>query len=133
LDEELLNGGVMLSEWSTFLIRDADTAYCAGANLAAILVAQAAIECHLRFEYASFLNKKRMGFFNLIEECPIPEDLKADLHTIRKYRNQWIHVNDPQKDEDLLEKPRYFEEELEKLARFSIRNMRKVIYLEQSV
>ncbi len=38
LDDKLLVGGVMLSEWSTFLIKDADTAFCSGANLAAILI-----------------------------------------------------------------------------------------------
>jgi hypothetical protein len=131
LDEELLQGGVILSEWSAFLIRDADTAYCAGANLAAILAAQAAIESHLRYEYAE--NTKKRGFFQLIEASPISEDLKADLHLIRKYRNQWVHVNEPHQDDDLLKQPNYVEKELEEMAKFSIRVMRKAVYLEQFV
>lgn len=131
LEEELLQGGTILSEWSAFLIRDADTAYCAGANLAAILAAQAAMESHLRYEYGE--NDKRIGFFDLIEISPIHEDLKADLHLVRKYRNQWVHVNDPHQDENLLTYPQYIEEELEKMAKLSIRSMRKVIYFEQFV
>ena len=51
LEDELLVGDAMLSEWSTFLARDADTAFQSGADLATILISQAAIECHLRYEY----------------------------------------------------------------------------------
>lgn len=36
LDEELLLGGVMLSEWTTFLAKDAETAFCSGAGAAPI-------------------------------------------------------------------------------------------------
>jgi uncharacterized protein (DUF952 family) len=50
-DEELLLGGVILSERSTFLVQDADRAFCAGADLAALFAAQAAMESHLRYEY----------------------------------------------------------------------------------
>lgn len=51
IEEELLMGGVILSEWSVFLAKDTEIAYCAGANIAAILAAQATIESHLRYEY----------------------------------------------------------------------------------
>jgi len=50
LDEELLKGGIILSEWTTFLAKDAEGALCLGAYLASILTAAAAIESHLRFE-----------------------------------------------------------------------------------
>ncbi len=131
LDEELLVGGVILSEWSTFLIKDADIAFCSGANLAAILVSQAAIESHLRFEYSDVHNVRRRNFYDLIEESPLSEELNSDLHKLRKYRNKWVHVNDPREDENLLEKPEYYESELEEMAKFSIRVLREVIYLEQ--
>ena len=49
LDDELFIGGVILSEWSTFLIRDADSAFTAGAHLA-ILNTPAGIESHLKSE-----------------------------------------------------------------------------------
>jgi hypothetical protein len=132
LDDELLLGGVMLSEWSTFLIRDADEAFCAGAHLATILAAQAAMECHLRHEYSDTA-QKNLGFFELIEKSSLPDDLRADLHTVRRYRNRWVHVHDPSSDDDLLQRPDYYDEELERMATFAIKAMRRVIYLDQFV
>ena len=131
LDEELLVGGVILSEWSTFLIREAETAFCKGANLAAILVAVAGIESHLRFEYFRGLNEKKYSLYNLINNAPIPNELKEDLHKLRRYRNKWVHVEDPSDDEELLNKPEYVEEELVDMARTAITALLKTIYLEQ--
>lgn len=133
LDEELFLGGTMLSEWSTLLIRDADTAFCYGANLSTILVAQAAIESHLRFEYVHAKESRKASFYSIIENAPIPDELKANLHKLRIYRNKWIHVNDPYEDEELLDNPEYFENELEEMATFAIRALREVIYLDQFV
>jgi len=67
LDEELLQGGVMLSEWTTFLAKDAEIAFCSGANLSCILACQAAIESHLRFDYFYAETSKNWGFYQLIE------------------------------------------------------------------
>jgi hypothetical protein len=131
LDDQLLVGGVMLSEWSTFLIRDADEAFCSGADLATILVSQAAIESHLRYEYVDNPASVKSGFYVLIEQSPLPPNLKADLHRLRKYRNKWVHVNDPSEDTDLLERPEYYEKELEEMALLAIRLLREVIYQEQ--
>jgi len=133
LDEELLVGGVILSEWSAFLIRDADTAFCSGANLAAILVSQAAIESHLRFEYGDSRTTERATFYDLIENAPLPNELRADLHELRKYRNKWVHVSDPREDQELLNRPEYYETELEQMAKFAIGVLREVTYLEQFV
>ncbi|HEV7892676.1 MAG TPA: hypothetical protein VGP08_18830 [Pyrinomonadaceae bacterium] len=131
LDEELLVGGVMLSEWSTFLIRDADEAFCNRADLATILVSQAAIESHLRYEYVDNPATVKLGFYALIEQSPLSSSLKADMHKLRKYRNKWVHVNDPSEDTDLLERPEYYEKELEEMALLAIRVLREVIYQEQ--
>ena len=132
LEDELLIGDVMLSEWSTFLARDADKAFQAGADLATILMSQAAIECHLRYEY--FRDEQRkLGFYDLIEQSPLDAKLKADLHRIRKYRNRWVHVNDPHDDEDLLTRPEYYETELDEMAFDAIRAMMKTLYLEQGL
>jgi len=38
LDEELLKGGVILSEWCSFIVREADSAFVHGAHLASILI-----------------------------------------------------------------------------------------------
>jgi len=131
LDEELLVGGVILSEWSTFLVREAETAFCNGANLAAILVAVAGIESHLRFEYFSDPSERKYRLYDLIENAPIPPELKEDLHKLRKYRNKWVHVEEPSHDEELLSRPKYVEEELEKMAQTAIKALLQTIYLEQ--
>jgi hypothetical protein len=131
LDDELLTGGVTLSEWSTFLIRNADIAFCSGANLAAILTAVAGIESHLRFEYCDSSCGKRQGLYDLIESSPIGDQLAQELHSLRKYRNQWVHVNEPKDDQALLESPSIIEEEIEDVAKNAIKLLRKVIYLEQ--
>jgi len=36
LDDKLLTGGVMHSEWSSIMVREADTAFANGAHLAAV-------------------------------------------------------------------------------------------------
>lgn len=50
LDERLLLGGVLLSEWATFLVKDADLAFVGGAHLASIITGLAGVETHLRGE-----------------------------------------------------------------------------------
>lgn len=66
LDEEFLLGGVILSEWTSFLVRDAEIAFCSGANLSSILACQAAVESHLRFDYFDPIKSKGWGFYIMI-------------------------------------------------------------------
>ena len=131
LDEELLQGGVMLSEWSTFLARDAETAFCSGAHLAAILAAQAAVESHLRYEYLDPIETKGWGLYRMLDIVPLPVDLKEALHKLRRFRNRWVHVEQPGEDEHLLERPEYHEIELEEMATLAVRSMLRVLYSEQ--
>lgn len=133
LDEELLKGGIIISEWSTFLIKDAEIAFCKGAHLSSILSAQAAIESHLRYDFFDPQKCNNWGFYDLIEKSSLIDKLKYDLHKIRKYRNKWVHVNEPDNDESLLEKPEYYKKELEDMAKFSIRTMLEIIYYNQFV
>lgn len=125
LDEELLKGGVILSEWCSFIVREADTAFVNGAHLASILTAVSGIETYLRSEYSQ-TGKDRL--FKLIDESPIDDNLKSDLHKLRKYRNKWVHVDDPWDDESLLESPENDERELEEMAFFAARLLRQTIY-----
>lgn len=133
LDEELLLGGVVLSEWSTFLARDAEIAFCSGANLSALLTAQAAIESHLRYEFFDAKKTKGWCFSKLINHVLLPADLKNNLHLLRRFRNKWVHVDNPEKDSDLLERPDYHADELEKMAKLAIESMLRILYLEQFV
>ena len=125
LDEELLKGGIILSEWCAFIVREADTAFAKGANLASILTAVSGIETYLRAEYG---DKGKQRLFDLIEKSPIESELKEDLHKLRKYRNKWVHVDEPWDDNLVLESPERLESELEETAFFSARVLRRTIY-----
>lgn len=128
LDEELLKGGVILSEWCSFIVRESDLAFVHGANLASILTAVSGIETYLRSEYTE---KRRSSLFELIDGAPIADDLRSDLHKLRKYRNKWVHVNDPWDDQRLLYAPDESEKELEEMAIFAARALRRTIYANQ--
>ncbi len=131
LDEELLFGGVILSEWTTFLAKDAEIAFCSGAYLSSILASQAAIESHLRYEYFSDNNTKKWSLFNLIENSQLDKNLKSELHDLRVYRNKWVHVNEVEEDSQLLEKPEYYEAELFEISKRAIKSMLRVLYSNQ--
>lgn len=133
LDEELLLGGVVLSEWTTFLAKDAEIAFCSGAYLSSILASQASIESHLRYEYFSGNTSKNWSLYNLIENSQLDCNLKSELHDLRKYRNKWVHVNEVEEDSQLLEKPEYFEAELLETSKKAIKSMLRVLYSNQLV
>lgn len=130
LDEELLKGGVILSEWCVFIVRDADTAFASGAHLASILTAVSGIETYLRSEY-SRSSQERLVL--LIDRAPVAAALKADLHALRKYRNKWVHVTDPWDDAALIAAPDELEDELEEMAFFALRTLRRTIYQNPSI
>lgn len=130
LDEELLKGGVILSEWCTLIVKDTDRAFVAGAFLASILTAVSGIETYLRSEQP---NPSRTRIIDLIEGSDLPNDLKEDLHLLRRYRNRWVHVRDPADDELLLAEPARIERELEHMAHLATRSLRRTIYSVQCV
>lgn len=127
LNDELLKGGVILSEWTTFQAKDAEIAFCSGAYLSSILSGQAAIESHLRFDHLNENDLKRLSFFVLINKSCLPEKLKEELHQLRKFRNKWIHANDPDEDDDLLSRSKYYENELAEFAKVTMKNMLKTL------
>lgn len=125
LDSELLKGGVVLPEWCSFIIQQADIAFVNGAHLASILTAVSAIETYLRAEH-SVSGKERL--IDLIDRLPGISRLRDDLHSLRKYRNSWVHVDDPWNDQKIIENPEFYEAELEKMAIHSAKLLREVIY-----
>jgi hypothetical protein len=130
LDDELLKGGVILSEWCSLIVREADIVFVKGAHIASILTAVSGIETYLRSEY-SVTSKERL--IDLINHASINTKLKADLHSLRKYRNKWVHIDDPWNDASLLECPEETEQELERMAFFAARALRSTIYENQWV
>ena len=130
LDDELLKGGVVLSEWCSRIIREADIAFVHSAHLACILTCVAGIETHLRSEYAR-TGKERL--IELIDLSLISDVLKSNLHRLRKYRNKWVHVDDPWRDASLLEQPETTDFELEQMAIDAARALRETVYESQWV
>lgn len=63
----------------------------------------------------------------------IAEDIRTDLYKLWKYRNQWMHVNDPWDDQTLIDAPEELEEELEEVALFADQVLRRKIYENQRV
>ena len=124
LDERLLQGGVILSEWATFLIKDADMAFVGGAHLASIITGLAGIETYLRSEGGS--HNQRL--VELIDKSDLAEDLKQELQALRKYRNKWVHVSDPWDDDALLDSPEESESKLEEMAKRCTFALRRTIY-----
>ncbi len=130
LDEELLKGGAILSEWCCFIVREADVAFANGAHLASILTAVSGIETYLRSEYST---TGRERLVELIDRASIGTDLKSVLHAMRKYRNKWVHVDDPWDDTGLLDRPEEAQRELEQMALIAARALRMTIYENQFV
>lgn len=130
LDEEYLIGGVILSEWCTFIVRSSDEAFGAGAFLASILTAVAGIETHLRSQGGQIAGRT---FCQLIDESGCDQTRIEELHALRRYRNRWVHVNDPWDDASLIDEPEKHESELEDMAIFAARLLRKTIYSDQWV
>lgn len=128
LDERLLQGGVVLSEWCCLIVRESDLAFTSGAYLATIITALAGIETYLRSEYG---NRTKDTLQQLIEKSPLEDELKATLHELRKYRNKWVHVSAPWDDQKLLADPESSARELEVMAMVVVRALRETIYENQ--
>lgn len=128
LDEELLRGGIILSEWCTVIVQETDLAFVGGADLATIITALAGVETYLRSEYGS---KRGDASHKLIDASPLDDDLKQDLHLIRRFRNKWVHVSDPWDDQHLLDRPHEIGKELASMAEMAVRALRRTIYENQ--
>ncbi len=126
LDEQLLVGGVVLSEWCAFITREADSAYAKGAFLGAILTACCAIETHLRGESAT--ERSKAGFAEMINGSDLDQTIIAELHALRRFRNKWVHVNEPWEDRYLLASPETATDEIEAFAGVAMRLMRLTLY-----
>jgi hypothetical protein len=131
LDEDLLKGSVMFSAWCHFLILEGDTAFIKGAHLAAIVTAMAGMEAQLRFDHSR--PSDHLSLAQLIETSALRDDLKNEIHELRRFRNKWVHVTDPW-DESLLEHvehPEALQTELEAWALRALTALRRAFYWDQ--
>lgn len=129
LEEELLKGGVILSEWATRISQEATESFVNGHHLATLLTAMAAIETHLRSESCDA--KTRLQ--DLINEATLDDSLKSEIHVLRRYRNRWVHVTEPWADNPLLETPEIVENDLFEMSKRSIAAMMRVLFSIQWV
>ncbi|MEJ6707459.1 MAG: hypothetical protein QNK92_01300 [Amylibacter sp.] len=114
-----------MSEWCALIVREFDYAFVGGANLATVVTATAAIETYLRAEYA---RAKRISLVDLIDNAPIQQGLRDDIYKLRRYRNSWVHVATPEDDDEILQNPEAYVEQLEQWAKLAQRILRKTIY-----
>lgn len=125
LDEELLKGGATISPKATVLIQNVDIAYCSDAPIAAIVLAVAAMECHMRAEYGA---DSARGFKDVIDASDFNDDVRRDLHALRRERNRWVHARDEDDTDGWLNADMAGAEHLEPLARDAVRLLRLVVY-----
>jgi hypothetical protein len=125
LEEELLKGSIVLSEWCAFMIRESDTAFANGLYIASIITAMSAMETYLRSEDST---KEKKRLVELIDDSGLNPELTRELHTLRKYRNQWVHVGDPWDDQALIQNPDKYKAELENMAFIAVKALRQTIY-----
>jgi hypothetical protein len=130
--DENLRGGVILSEFSTFLATDAESAFQAGADLSTVFTACAAIETHLRFE-SSKKGVKKITFAEVANSQRLPVEIRDNLARLRKFRNTWIHVENPYLDIELQIEPQVVHSELAEMAELSIKLMVQVLCSDQFV
>lgn len=98
--ESELKGGIVISEYSAFLARDAEAALISGAYIATVMVCCAAIESHLRFD-----GGQGHSLSELSRSFGLSEDLARDIDVVRRFRNQWVHVKKPEIDDELQSNP----------------------------
>jgi hypothetical protein len=123
LDNDLLEGGVITSDFSSELIRNADLCYASGAFVACLLVCGAAIETWLR-EEGTAGNR----FVELIDDSDFDNRTKAAMHALRRNRNRWVHIDVPWEENDLEDQYSKGHERLEKQCKEALRLMRTVVY-----
>lgn len=126
IDEDLLEGGVVLSEYSAELIRNADLSFVGEAYVACLVMCAVAIETWLRQE--GYEKHKGEGLKSLIDNSNFDNQAKQELHELRLTRNKWVHVGDPWDDGWIINAYNEGHVELEAQCKKALRIMRKIAY-----
>ena len=124
LDEELLDGGVITSDFAAELIRNADLCFIHDAFVACLVMCGATIETWLREEEGT--HDKR--FVELIDASDLDPATKTEMHELRKERNRWVHIDDPWEGNDLEDQYSNGHPDLKAQCQSALRLMRKVVY-----
>lgn len=89
IQDEVLRGGICFDDLTSFQLENAYIAFCAGADLACLVMCQAALESYIKDDE----NIESNRFYDIIENCSYSDDIKQQLHHLRQYRNKWMHIN----------------------------------------
>ena len=130
LDDELLKGGVILSEWCSLMVRESDIAFAKGAFLASIITAVSAIETYLRSESETV---KKSNLFQILQKADIDGELANEIDTIRQFRNKFVHVDNPWDDQQLPEDEQFVTKNIEKMAFRAVKALRRTLYSSQFI
>jgi len=117
------DGGYLLSEQACAMVADLQCAFCAGAWIAVVVLAAAAIDAHLHDTEGFIGNAKRV-----IDEA----GADPQLHTLRKRRNALIHASS---DSPAITVDQQWSERLrlEEDARLAVKLVFRVFYANPSV
>lgn len=117
------DGGYLVSEHACAVVADLQCAFCAGAWIAVVVLAAAAIDAHLHDAEGFTGNAKR-----------VIDEAGADpfLHTLRKRRNALIH-SDPDNPAITVDQQWFDRVRLEEDARLAVELVFRVFYANPSV
>ncbi|MEG1875865.1 MAG: hypothetical protein RR185_09910, partial [Angelakisella sp.] len=124
-EEKLLKGGACFSEWCTFILKSVYDAFVNGADLATVITAMACIETYFRTSDGKIKHRNLVSLIN--EACFLDETGKMQLHTLRKYRNGWVHC-DNLDDELILRDEAPYSIEAEEMAVLSVKMVLTVLF-----
>lgn len=117
------DGGYLLSEQACAMVADLQCAFCAGAWIAVVVLAAAAIDAHLHDAEGFAGNAKRV-----IDEA----GADPQLHALRKRRNALIH-SDPDNPAITVDQQWSERVRLEEDARLAVEQVFRVFYANPSV
>ena len=118
-------GSYIVSEQACALTGDVQTAFCAGAWIAVIVLAMAVVDAQLRETEVS-------GFTGNTKQLLIAAEANPDLQRLREKRNAIIHL-DPENPAITVDQQWDNQEELEQEAREAIKLMFEAFYMSPGV
>lgn len=123
-DEELLKGGIVLSEWFLSLF-EKPISHSLKEHVWPPLSPPVRA---LKPVFGLPVLKNNGCLLDLADGSPLSDNLKTDLHNLRKYRNSWIRVDNPRSNNMHNENAENIEIQLECTAFFGARVERRTIY-----
>ncbi|MCL2153302.1 MAG: hypothetical protein FWH57_10170 [Oscillospiraceae bacterium] len=130
LEEAMLVGGVAYSEWCNFIAKDTYTAFVHGADLSTVVMSLACVETYLKTETPDMQNQPLHSVID--NESMLCDDEKEALHSLRRYRNKWVHLYNLD-DDEILKNEEPFISEAERMACLAVKMLLTILFSNQFV